>query len=47
MRENVGKNTWTAILNEVFHPGSPQLKLGKEDSRESERWRSGKREIER
>ena len=27
---------WTAILVEIFHPGSPKLNLGQEDSRQSE-----------
>ena len=30
----------------MFHPASPQVNLGQEDSRESEEWRSGERERE-
>ena len=37
-----GKNTWTVILAEIFHLGSPELNLGQEDSRESEGGRSAK-----
>ena len=33
-RENIGK-IWTAILAEIYPPGSPQVFLGKQDSRES------------
>ena len=28
--------TWTAILAEIFHPGSPQLNMGQYNSGESE-----------
>ena len=44
--KNVGKNTWTDILAEIFHAGSQQLKFGQEDLRESVGWRSGERQRE-
>ena len=36
--------TWTAILAEICHSGSPQVNLGWEDLREIEGWRRGERE---
>ena len=35
---------WTKILAEIFHPGSPHINLGKEDSRENEGGRSGEKD---
>ena len=39
--------TWTAVLAEIYQPGSPQVNLWQEDLRESEGGRSGEREKER
>jgi len=38
---------WTAILAEICNPGSIQVNLGQDDSRESEGQRSAERERER
>ena len=32
--------TWTSLLAEIFHPGSPKLIMGQQDSREIEGGRS-------
>ena len=30
--------TWTAVLADICHPGSPKVKLGQENYRENEGW---------
>ena len=41
----MGKD-WTAILVDIFQPGSPQVNLDQEDLSELEGGRSGETEIE-
>ena len=39
--------TWTAIMAEIFHPGTPPVTMGQEDLIESEGGRRGETESER